>query len=74
MEALKNFEIHDIDGCEFVHSTVVGKMMISYHIDFDGFETGKIHVVYADASDKTIEPEEAQKRLDSGEWKVYRFV
>lgn len=73
MNPVKNFQIEDIDGCEFVLSKTIGKMMISWHHDFDGYETGKIHVVYPDASHKAIEEEEAQKRLDSGEWTVYRY-
>ncbi|MFE4569095.1 hypothetical protein [Paenibacillus chitinolyticus] len=50
MEAIQGFQIEDIDGCEFVQSMNIGKLMISFHQDFDGYYTGKIHVVYPDAS------------------------
>lgn len=72
MTELKDFQIEDIDGCEFVRSSIVGKILISWHRDEDGCETGKIHVVYPDASQREIEQGEAQKRLDSGEWTVFR--
>lgn len=72
MTKMNGFDITDIDGCEFVHSKSIGKMMISWHQDFDGYYTGKVHVVYPDASHNAMEPEEAQILLDSGEWTVYR--
>lgn len=72
MKEVKDFQIEDIDGCEFAHSNVVGRMLISWHHDFDGYPTGKVHVVYPDASHKAITVDEAQLLLDTGEWKVYR--
>jgi hypothetical protein len=68
----KYFYIGDIDGCEFVKSTVVGKMMISHHQDFDGIYTGKIHVIYSDGSQTTKSREEAQKYINTGEWTIIR--
>ncbi|MCV9886260.1 hypothetical protein [Metabacillus halosaccharovorans] len=67
-----NLDIEDLDGCEFVKSSVVGKMMISHHQDFDGFYTGKIHVVYADGSQTAISREEAQQKIDKDEWVIIR--
>lgn len=66
------FSIEDIDGCEFVKSNVIGNMMISFHQDFDGYYTGKIHVVYPDGSHALISRDEAQEKLDSGKWIVIR--
>lgn len=70
---LSRFCVEDIDGCEFVKSRSVGHMLISFDRDFDEFLTGKIRVVYADGSHKSISPEEAQTELDTGEWTVMRF-
>lgn len=67
-----NFDIEDIDGCEFVKDSDVGKIMISYHYDFDGYPTGVIHVVYSDGSQTTTTPEEAQKNFDNEKWHVIR--
>lgn len=67
---LNNFRIEDIDGCEFVKSRDVGKMLISFHKDYDGYPTGKILVVYADGSQGAINQEEAQEKFDSGSWEV----
>ena len=67
---LKDFDIEEIDGCEFVNSSVIGKMMISHHF-VDGY-TGKIHFVYPDGTHIANEPAEAQRKLDNGEWVVIR--
>lgn len=67
-----NFQIENIDGCEFIKSSVAGNMMISFYQNFDSLYTGEIHVIYADGSQKTISQEEAQKKLDSREWTVIR--
>ncbi|MNO00262.1 hypothetical protein D3C81_2201210 [compost metagenome] len=72
MTEVKNFDISDIDGCEFVYSRILGKLLISWDRDFDGYETGKVRVVYSDGSGRAMTDEEAQKNLDSGEWTVYR--
>ncbi|MCY9593746.1 hypothetical protein PC41400_21690 [Paenibacillus chitinolyticus] len=72
MKAIQGFQIEDIDGCEFVQSTNIGKLMISHHQDFDGYYTGMIHVIYPDASHEAITREESQSMLDSGEWLVVR--
>lgn len=66
------FYIEDIDGCEFVVSKIVGRMLISFHRNADGYETGLIHCVYPDGSQCTKTEEEAQGKLDSGEWTVIR--
>lgn len=68
------FQIEDIDGCEFVRSTRLGKMLISWHRDFDGYETGKVHVVYPDASHRVVTVEEAQRKIDIGEWIIFRLA
>ncbi|WP_426447601.1 hypothetical protein ACP26L_25690 [Paenibacillus sp. S-38] len=73
MNHVKNFQIEDIDGCEFVKCSSVGNMMISFHRDEDGYETGHIRTVYPDGSHGWVTPEKAQSKLDSGEWKVYRI-
>lgn len=72
MKKVKDFQIEDIDGCEFVKSSVLGNMMISFHTDFDGYETGKIRTVYPDGSHGAISPEEAQAKIDNGEWTILR--
>lgn len=73
MKPLKNFQIDDIDGCEFVKDTKIGKMLISYDHDGTwGHPTGLIQVVYPDGSSGRMDYSKAQKKLDSGEWTVYR--
>lgn len=67
-----NFAIEDIDGCEFVVSSNVGKMIISHYQDSDGFYTGEIHVIYADGSQTKISQEEAQRKIDKDEWVIIR--
>ncbi|EJR76670.1 hypothetical protein IK7_04743 [Bacillus cereus VD156] len=67
-----NFQIEDIDGCEFVKVKGLGNALISYDHDFDGFMTGKIQVVYSDGSGSAISMEEAQGRVDSGEWTIIK--
>ncbi|MRA55423.1 hypothetical protein GH864_13210 [Bacillus thuringiensis] len=67
-----NFQVEDIDGCEFVKVKSLGNALISYDHDFDGFMTGKIQVVYSDGSGSAISMEEAQGRIDSGEWTVIK--
>ena len=71
MEEVKNFDISEIDGCEFAKGSI-GKFLISYHHDFEGMYTGKIQVVYPDSSSGVLDSEKAQTKLDSGEWKVFR--
>ncbi|ASA22574.1 hypothetical protein [Paenibacillus donghaensis] len=72
MSQVENFDITDIDGCEFVYSRIVGKMLISWDRDFDGYETGKVRCIYADGSGRPVAEEEAQQKIDCGEWIVYR--
>ncbi|MER2057213.1 MAG: hypothetical protein ABTA16_00235 [Niallia sp.] len=67
-----NFPIEEIDGCEFVESSTVGKMMISHYQDFDGIYTGEVHVIYADGSQTKISQEEAQQMIDKDEWVIIR--
>ncbi|RFB60621.1 hypothetical protein DZB90_12130 [Bacillus thuringiensis] len=67
-----NFQVEDIDGCEFVKVKSLGNALISYDQDFDGFMTGKIQVVYSDGSGSAISMEEAQRRINSGEWTVIK--
>lgn len=67
-----NFQIEDIDGCEFVKVKSLGNALISYDHDFDGFMTGKVQVVYSDGSGSAISMEEAQGRVDSGEWTIIK--
>ncbi|MCU5196478.1 hypothetical protein OCE52_16875 [Bacillus mobilis] len=67
-----NFQVEDIDGCEFVKVKSLGNALISYDHDFDGFMTGKIQVVYSDGSGSAISTEEAQDRVDSGEWTIIK--
>ncbi|MCM3413548.1 hypothetical protein [Metabacillus litoralis] len=67
-----NFDVRDIDGCEFVKSNVIGKLMISNHQDFNGFNTEKIHVVYPDGSHTLISQDEAQIKFNHDEWVVIR--
>ncbi|PGZ66480.1 hypothetical protein COF02_09175 [Bacillus cereus] len=69
---VKNFQVEDIDGCEFVIVKSLGNALISYDHDFDGFMTGKIQVVYSDGSGSAISMEEAQGRIDTGEWTVIK--
>ncbi|PHA15500.1 hypothetical protein [Bacillus toyonensis] len=69
---ITNFQIEDIDGCEFVKVKGLGNALISHDHDFDGFMTGKIQVVYSDGSGSAISMEEAQERIDSGEWTVIK--
>ncbi|WP_222128695.1 hypothetical protein, partial [Bacillus thuringiensis] len=66
------FLVEDIDGCEFVKVRSLGNALISYDQDFDGFMTGKIQIVYSDGSGSAISMEEAQGRIDSGEWTVIK--
>ncbi|MHA7105262.1 hypothetical protein [Bacillus cereus] len=72
-KTIKQFQVEDIDGCEFVKSKTAGNMMISFDQDMDGFDTGDIYGVYADGSAITIAPEEAQRLIDSKEWTVFRM-
>jgi len=72
MNQVKGFLIEDLDGCEFVKDATAGHVLISFHRNFDGYETGKICVVYSDGSHKAIEPEEAQINIETGKWTVYR--
>ena len=72
MRKLKNFQIEDIDGCEFIYVKQLGKAMISYDYDEDGIHNGKILVVYPDASYKSIGYDEAQKHIDEGYWTILR--
>jgi hypothetical protein len=72
MEKVKEFNIVDIDGCEFISTKAVGRAMISFHYDEAGCETGDILVVYPDASWKVVDWQKAQKHIDSGDWTVYR--
>lgn len=72
IQKVKKFRIEDIDGAEFVRDKDVGKLIISWDTEEYGVETGLVRVVYSDGSGKPIELEEAQRRLDSGEWTVYR--
>ncbi|MCP1285351.1 hypothetical protein NK358_27410 [Bacillus sp. S0635] len=71
-KTMTNFQVEDIDGCEFVKVKSLGNALISYDQDFDGFMTGKIQVVYSDGSGSAISMEEAQGRIDSGEWTVIK--
>ncbi|MDM5235109.1 hypothetical protein QUF83_02460 [Bacillus cereus] len=71
--AKENFNIEDIDGCEFVKSKTLGNMLISFDQDMDDFYTGVIYVVYADGSGITISSEEAQRLIDSKEWTVFQM-
>lgn len=67
-----NFQVEDIDGCEFVKVKGLGNALISYDHDFDGFMTGKIQVVYSDGSGSAISTEKAQEHVDSGEWTIIK--
>lgn len=72
MQPVENFQIEDIDGCEFIHSNAVGKAIISYEYSFFGVRMKSIRVVYPDGSKNLYGTNEAQERLDSGEWTVLR--
>ncbi|MGG3890260.1 hypothetical protein [Metabacillus fastidiosus] len=72
-QIVKDFDVDNIDGCEFVKSSVSGKLLISFHHDYEsGYPTGKIQVVYPDGSSGLLDCNEAQRKVDSGEWTVYR--
>ncbi|MEK5069797.1 hypothetical protein [Sporosarcina sp. FSL K6-1508] len=69
----EDFCIDDIDGCEFIHDTSIGKAIISLETDGEwGTPTGRIEVVYPDGSVGKIEPDDAQQMIDIGKWIVYR--
>lgn len=68
----QNFQIEDIDGCEFGNAPRLGKILISRYWDDEGMPTGMIQAVYSDGSYSVVKPEEAQKNIDSGEWEVFR--
>ncbi|AIQ19545.1 hypothetical protein H70357_24645 [Paenibacillus sp. FSL H7-0357] len=72
MTEVPEFQISDIEGCEFVSSRIFGSMLISWNDNVDSEGWGKILVVYADGSNITVTQDQAQQKLDSGEWKVYR--
>ncbi|MBP1906827.1 hypothetical protein J2Z32_003491 [Paenibacillus turicensis] len=72
MIEIENFDITDIDGCEFAYEKGIGKMIISWHRDFDGYPTGKVRIVYSDGSGRAKSVEEAQRAIDNGEWIIYR--
>ncbi|HDR7893326.1 TPA: hypothetical protein QCY29_005847 [Bacillus toyonensis] len=72
-KTIKNFQVEDIDGCEFVKSKTAGNIMISFDQDMEDCYTGAIYVVYADGSGITISPEEGQRLIDSEEWSVIRM-
>lgn len=72
MRPVENFQIENIDGCEFIHSTCVGKAIISYERDFFGVKKKSIRVVYPDGSKNLYGINQAQEMLDSGEWSVLR--
>lgn len=73
MYKVENFQIDDIDGCEFVISNTVGKMIISFHQDYDNNYTGLIEAVYSDGSRRGLTAYQAQNLLDEGEWMVLRY-
>ena len=73
MHEVENFQVEDIDGCEFVISSTVGKMIISHHQNYDGAYTGLVEVVYSDGSRRAFTQYEAQDLLDDGEWMVVRY-
>lgn len=66
------FDVNDIDGCEFVMSAGVGRMLVSFDTDSNEIPTGKIRVVYPDGSNAAMSYEEVQERFDTGYWKVIR--
>lgn len=72
MNEVKGFCIEDIDGCEFIKDSSVGKGIISFGHDFDGYPNGKIQVVWSDGSGSFRDPEYAQEQLNTGAWKVFR--
>ncbi|MBY5229338.1 hypothetical protein [Bacillus paranthracis] len=72
LKEVTNFQVEDIDGCEFVKVKGLGKALISYDHDFCGFITGKIQVVYSDGSGGAISMKEAQACIDSGKWTVVK--
>jgi hypothetical protein len=72
MTELDGFQIHDIDGCEFVFSRILGHMLVSWDSAVDSEGWGKIRVIYADGSGRSVTQEEAQNKLNCREWVVYR--
>lgn len=68
---MSKFHVNDIDGCEFVKDSLVGKALISHDHTFEGY-TGKIRYVFPDGSGGVISREEAQEKFDDGEWEVRR--
>ncbi|MNC76243.1 hypothetical protein D3C75_1279250 [compost metagenome] len=72
MTEVQGFQIGDIDGCEFVFSRIVGHMLVSWDDTVDAGGWGKVRVIYADGSGKSVTQEEAQLNIDIGEWMVYR--
>lgn len=72
MTEVQGFQIGDIDGCEFAKSQTVGNMLLSWDDTLDGDGWGKVLVVFSDGSKGSVTQDEAQRKLDSGHWKVYR--
>jgi hypothetical protein len=69
-EMVKDF---NIDGCEFIYDSMIGKAIISFETDgVYGIPTGMIEIIYPDGSIGKISPDEAQQKIDNGEWIVYR--
>lgn len=69
---VQNFQIEDIDGCEFGYAPSLGKILISHYWDDEGMPTGMIQAVYSDGSYSVVKPKEAQNNIDSGDWVVFR--
>jgi hypothetical protein len=72
-EMVKDFNIDDIDGCEFIYDSTIGKAIISFETDgVYGTPTGMIEIIYPDGSIGKLKPDEAQRKIDNGEWIIYR--
>lgn len=72
MTQVEDFQIGDIDGCEFATSRNVGHMLLSWGNTSDDKGWGKVLVVFSDGSSGSVTQDDAQSKLDSGQWKVYR--
>lgn len=72
MTEVQGFVMGDIDGCEFVFSRIVGHMLVSWDTAVDSEGWAKVLVIYADGSRRSVNQEEAQQKINCGEWKVYR--
>jgi hypothetical protein len=69
---IPKFYIDDLDGTEFIRDSDVGKGMISYEYNSDGWWTGKVKVVWPDGSGQPVGLDDAQRFFDEGQWTLIR--